>query len=141
MNRFIKFSKAMPLVFTFLFFFSITALIPAKSLAFVATGADLLGNSEAMASFDRAGDLDRINSIIAQDEVKDKLMTMGYSEEEIQDKLSSLTDEEINHLASSLDSVQSGSGVMGTLIGILIIVALVLLILHLMGHDVIVINK
>ena len=136
MNRFIKFSKAMPLVFTFLFFFSVTALIPAKSLAFVATNADLLNNSEVMASFDRAGDIDKINSIIAQDEVKDKLMTMGYSEEEIQDKLSSLTDEEINHLASTLDSVQAGSGALGIVVGVLVIIALVLLILHLTGHDV-----
>lgn len=136
MNRFIKYSKALPIVFTFLFFFSITAIIPSKSLAFVATSSDLLGNSEVMASFDRTGDIDKINLILAQEEVKDKLVSLGYSEEEIQDKLSSLTDEEINHLASSLDSVQSGSGALGLVIGVLIIVALVLLILHLTGNDV-----
>ena len=60
----------------------------------------------------------------------ERLEALGYNKEEISQRLAMLSPEERHDLATRIDSLNSGQGVWGIVIGILVVVLLVFLILH-----------
>jgi len=58
---------------------------------------------------------------------------MGLSTEDIEKRLSALSDDDIHKIATNLDSVNSGSGALETILVLLVIAGLVILILWLVG--------
>lgn len=70
------------------------------------------------------------NNILAQvnrAEVQQRLQDLGISKDEVSARMANLTDEELRDFSKQMDKAQYGSGV----VGILLIVALVLLIIYL----------
>ena len=86
----------------------------------------------------RASDTETVRAALENKLVRQRLADLGFSADEITARLSELSDEQIHYFASKLDQLRVGGDGLGILIGILVIVALVLLILHLTGHKVIV---
>ena len=86
----------------------------------------------------RASDTETIRAALEHKLVRQRLADLGFSADEITARLSELSDEQIHYFASKLDQLRVGGDGLGIIIGILVIVALVLLILHLTGHKVIV---
>ncbi len=87
----------------------------------------------------RAADLTRVQTVLEQKVVMQKLLDYGVSSEEAMAKIRSMSDSDLHRLASLSDRVAAGadSGV-GFLIGLAILVILVIVILKLMNKQVVV---
>ena len=72
-------------------------------------------------------------------DTRERLKEFGYTAEEIQSKLSQLSDEQVHQLALNLDDLNvAGDGTLGIIIALLIIAILVIVILQLMGHKIVI---
>lgn len=99
------------------------SLVPPVNASFIPSS-----NSREAATPDQ--DLEIISKALESKLVKQRLQDLGYSEQEIQDRLEQLSAEELHQLALQIDSLTQG-GVLGFLIAVLVIVVLVLVILRL----------
>lgn len=88
---------------------------------------------------DRTSDIEKIQGILEMKAVRERLRQFGLSHEEITQRLSQLSDEQVHKLALRLDDLRVGqdSG-FGIIIGVLVIIILVIVILQLTGHKVII---
>lgn len=90
-------------------------------------------------SSDREGSLLQIRKVLEIKMVKERLESLGFTEQEIQSRLTEMSDDQLHDLALSLDEIQvGGDSGLGIVIGLLIIVILVVVLLQLTGHKVIV---
>ncbi|MFQ5441647.1 MAG: PA2779 family protein [Thermodesulfobacteriota bacterium] len=105
--------------------------VPAESMAYI-VGAE--GAVEAT----RAVDMEKAQSILESRLVKMKLTQLGLSAEEINTRLSKLTDAELHRFASTIDSLYPGQGAIGVLIGVLIVIALVMVLLKLTNKKIVI---
>jgi hypothetical protein len=70
--------------------------------------------------------------------VKERMANLGLTQEEIQSRLSQLSDQQLHRTAQQLDSLKVGGDGIGIVIGILVIAILVVLLIQLTGHRVII---
>ena len=84
----------------------------------------------------RAGDVEKIQTILENKLIRQRLQDLGYSTEEITSRLAQLTDQQVHAIAQKLDDLKVGGDGLGFVIAILVIVVLVILILQLTGHKV-----
>lgn len=87
---------------------------------------------------DRSADLQKIQKVLELKMVRERLEKLGFSQEEIQARLSQIDNQQIHQLALKLDELRAGGDGLEVVIGILIIGILVVILLHLTGHKVIV---
>lgn len=92
-----------------------------------------------IAAVDRVQDLQKIQQVLEMKAVSERLKQFGLTSEEVQQRLASLSDQQIHQLALQLDEIRVGQGdALGVIIALLVIVILVIVILKLTGHKVIV---
>ena len=92
-----------------------------------------------LASVERAADLQKIRQTLEMKAVGERLTQLGLTSAEVQQRLSSLTDQQIHQIALQLDDLKFGqSDALGVIIALLVIVILVIVILKLTGHKVLV---
>ena len=97
--------------------------------------SEVLGLSPA----ERTADLEKVRKFLEMKMVRERLKEFGYSAEEIQSKLSQLSDEQVHQLALNLDDLNvAGDSALGIIIALLIIAILVIVILQLMGHQILI---
>lgn len=88
---------------------------------------------------DRAADMETIQKTLETKMIKERLGKLGFTPEEINNRLSQLSDQQIHKFALQVDDLKAGKdGALGVIIALLVIVLLVVLILHFSGHRVIV---
>jgi urease accessory protein UreE len=93
----------------------------------------------ALQQVDRTADLQKIQKVIEVKAVNERLRQLGLTQDEIQKRLTLLSDQQIHQAALQLDDLTVGQGdALGFIIAILVIVILVIVILKLTGHRVIV---
>ena len=100
-----------------------------------------LAPSEMMqlAAVDRVEDLQKIRQVLEMKAVSERLGQLGFTAEEVQGRLATLSDQQIHQFALQLDELRIGqSDALGVVIALLVIVILVIVILKLTGHKVIV---
>jgi O-antigen ligase len=107
-----------------IFVLSLISLVPRVEAAFIPS-------SDSRSGLMRNQDIQTIQKALENKIVKQRLQDLGFSEEEIQERLNQLSDEEIHSLAMQIDSLSQG-GILGLVIAVLIIVVLVLVIMKLM---------
>ena len=90
-----------------------------------------------MSQVDRTADLGKIQKVLEMKMVRERLEKLGFAQDEIQSKLSSLSDQQMHNLALQIDEIKTG-GDLGIVIALLVIVILVVLIIQLTGHRVVV---
>jgi len=80
----------------------------------------------------RDADIQRIQAVLEMKLVRQRLLDLGFSPEEIATRVSEMTDEQVHSFAQKLDDLRVGkdSG-LGIVIAVLIIVLLVILIINL----------
>ncbi|MDR2340152.1 MAG: PA2779 family protein [Deltaproteobacteria bacterium] len=84
-------------------------------------------------------DLDSIRAHLENKKVQETLRNLGFSQEEINDRLSQLSQEEISQLAGELDkTLAPGGSAAGIVIGVVVVVLVALGILSLVGKRVVV---
>ena len=91
--------------------------------------------SEAISleKFDRSSDLRKIQKVLEMKMVGERLRELGFTHNEIQERLDQLSDGQLRQLALHLDELQVG-GDGGVVIVFLLIAILVVLILYLSGY-------
>ena len=105
--------------------FGILSFAPRVDAAYV-SNYDMLSSTIE----NKDADMDAIQQSLENKMVVERLEALGYSKEEISDRLAMLTPEERHDLATRIDSLHSGQGAWGIIIGVLVVVLIVLLILH-----------
>ncbi|MGB6282656.1 MAG: PA2779 family protein [Syntrophobacteria bacterium] len=107
-----------------IFVLSLISLVPRVEAAFIPS-------SDSRDGLMRNQDIQTIQKALESKIVKQRLQDLGFSEEEIQERLNQLSDEEVHSLAMQIDSLSQG-GILGVVIAVLVIVVLVLVIMKLM---------
>ncbi len=93
----------------------------------------------AIAEVDRTADIEKIQKFLEMKAVGERLAQLGLTQDEVQKRLSQLSDQQIHQIALQLDDLKIGKDdALGVLIALLIIAILVVLLLQLTGHKVIV---
>ena len=110
----------------------VIAIVPRAEGAFIPSGAITLHEDQ------RASDLSTIRTLLEAKLVKQRLQDLGFNADEVKERLSLLSDEQLHNYAQQLDTLRAGGDGLEVVIGILVIIILVLVILHLTGHRVIV---
>ena len=102
---------------------SLISFVPRVEAAFISSG-------ESQTELMRDQDMKIIKKALEDKLVTQRLQDLGFSDQEIQDRMNQLSDQEVHHLATQIDSVNQG-GILGAVIAVLVIVLLVVLILKL----------
>lgn len=89
-------------------------------------------------SIKREEDIAKIQRALESKQLQEKLKAYGLTKEEIESKLSKLSDEQIHILAKASDRVLAGGDAVGTAIGILIIAILLVILLKLLNKEIII---
>lgn len=87
---------------------------------------------------DRTADLQKIQKVIETKIVRERLENLGFTQDEIQTRISQLSDEQIHNLALNLDQLKVGGDGLGVVVALLVIALLVVVIVYLTKHRVIV---
>ena len=94
-----------------------------------AASAAPIGTQTLLEFEQRAARVDRIQSFLAEEHVRAKLIELGVSAEEVQSRIAALTDQELQMLNQHIDIQPAGGNVL-VVVGIVFVV---LLILELVG--------
>jgi len=89
-------------------------------------------------TFDRASDLDKIRKVLEMKMVRERLKAFGFTADEIEKKLSQLSDQQIHQVAVNLDGLKVGGDGWTVLIVILLLAILAGVIIYVTGHRVVV---
>ena len=92
----------------------------------------------ALSPAERSADVQKIQKFLEMKKVRERLQEFGLTPDEIQARLSQLSDQQIHQLALKLDDLKVGGDALGFIIVLLVIVILVILILQVTGHKVVV---
>ena len=87
---------------------------------------------------ERDTDLDTVRQALEHQLVAQRLADYGFSKEEVQFKLQSLSDAQLHQLASVADDLAAGADGLGIVVTVLVIVLLVILILKLSNKEIII---
>jgi hypothetical protein len=90
------------------------------------------------AQADRNSDIDKIQKIIETKAVSTRLLQLGFTTEEVKNRLAQLSDQQLHQVASQLDDLKAGGDVLGVIIALLVIAILVVILLNLTGHKVVI---
>ncbi len=88
--------------------------------------AGMIGTESLIEAQERQGQIDRINDVLAKDNVRHKLIRLGINPANSEARVTSLTNSELQNLENSLNSLnEAGAGVI-EIFGIVFIVILIL---------------
>jgi hypothetical protein len=74
-----------------------------------------------------------INTFLDRSEVQKYLVAWGISPEEAKARIDSLTDEEIENIASRIDNLPAGGDGLGTIVGAALLIFIILLVTDILG--------
>jgi len=103
--------------------------ILALSLHLPAANAALVGTEAVVSAAQAQQDRERVLNTLNRDDVKAQLLARGVDPAQVQARLESLTDEEVQTLAANMDQLPAG----GDALGLLVLIFLVLLFTDIMG--------
>ena len=91
----------------------------------------------SMLSFDRSSDLEKVRKVLEMKMVRERLKELGFSPDEVEKRLSQLSDHQIHQLALNLDELQVGGSGWAVLIIVLLVVLIVGVVIYVSGHRVV----
>ena len=131
MKQFQQFCAKRQLIWYLVLFFSLVPGWPAPS------NASFIPSQGSLDSLDpsiRQQDLQKIQALLEKKVVSQKLKEFGLTPEEVNSRLSQLSNEEVHRIASQIDELQAGGDAVDALVLLVVVVLLVILILYLMKH-------
>lgn len=102
---------------------SLISMVPHVEAAFIPS-------AESQSGLMRDQDIQIIKKALENKLVKQRFQDLGFSEQEIQERMDQLSDQEVHSLAMEIDSLTQG-GIFEVAIAVLLIVLLVVVILRL----------
>lgn len=101
----------------------------ALSLHLPAAHAGMVGTEAVVNAAQAQQDRERLYNALSRDDVQAQLLARGVDPAQVQARVDSLTDEEMQTLATNMDQLPAGGGVVGALV----LIFLVLLVTDLLG--------
>jgi len=101
----------------------------ALSLHLPAAHAGMVGTEAVVNAAQAQQDRERLRSALSRDDVQAQLLARGVDPAQVQARVDSLTDEEMQTLATHMDQLPAG----GSVVGALVLIFLVLLVTDLLG--------
>ncbi len=92
----------------------------------------------ALSQVDRQADLGKIQNVLETKLIKERLVQYGMSPDEVNSRLSQLSDQQLHKFALQIDDLKVGGDGLGIVIALLVIAILVVLLIQLTGHKVVV---
>jgi hypothetical protein len=86
----------------------------------------------------RVTDLDTVRQALEHEMVAQRLADYGFSQQEVQLKLQTMTDAQLHQLASAADTLAEGGDALGVVITVLVIILLVIVILKVTDNEIII---
>jgi len=99
------------------------SIVPQVDAAFISSDESFSYNM-------RLQDTATIKKVLEQKLVKQRLKSLGYSEDEVKARLDMLSDNELHRFATQLDALIAGGDALSVLVAILVIVGIIALILY-----------
>jgi hypothetical protein len=99
------------------------------SLHLPAAHAGMVGTEAVVNAAQAQQDRERLHSALSRDDVQAQLLARGVDPAQVQARVDSLTDEEMQTLATHMDQLPAG----GSVVGALVLIFLVLLVTDLLG--------
>jgi len=119
------------LVFSMLLF----AVVPRVDGAML--GSEFIGLSPS----ERQVDIQKLQRFLESEVVSKRLLALGFTADEVAERLGSLSDEELSQFAQRVDQLRvAGDSGLGIIISLLVIAILVVLLLQLTGHRVVIVK-
>ena len=88
---------------------------------------------------DRGSDLAKIQNAIETKMIGERLKQIGLTPDEIQKRLSQLSDQQIHRLALQLDELRVGGDTGWVVLGVvLVLAAIAVLVIYLSGHEIVI---
>ncbi len=103
--------------------------ILALSLQLPAANAAMVGTEAVVSATQAQQDRERLAQTLSRADVQQQLVARGVDPAQVQARLQSLTDEEVQTLAANMDQLPAG----GDALGVLVFIFLVLLFTDIMG--------
>ncbi|MCR4348083.1 MAG: PA2779 family protein [Sulfuricaulis sp.] len=101
----------------------------ALSLHLPAAQAGMIGTEAVVNAAQAQQNRERLHNAFSRDDVQAQLLARGVDPAQVQARMDSLTDEEVQTLASNMDQLPAG----GSVVGALVLIFLVLLVTDLLG--------
>jgi predicted PurR-regulated permease PerM len=92
--------------------------------------AGFIPSAESQTELMRDQDMEIIQRALENKVITQRLEDLGFSDQEIQERMDQLSDQEVHNLAKQIDSLTQG-GIFGVVIAVLVIVLLIVVILRL----------
>ena len=89
-------------------------------------------------AFDRPSDLEKIRKVLEMRVVREKLKEFGFTANEIEKRLSELSDSQIHQISLQIDELKVGGDGWAVAFLFLLIAILIVLVIYVTGHRVIV---
>lgn len=94
--------------------------------------------AEASSDSQRIADLQKIQSILESKVVRQRLADLGLTPEEIDTRLSQLSDGQLHQLAMQVDAIIPAGDGLGIVIALLVIAILAVILIYLLDHRIVV---
>ena len=101
----------------------------ALNLYLPAAHAGMIGTEAVVNAAQAQQNRERLHNAFSRDDVQAQLLARGVDPAQVQARMDSLTDEEVQTLASNMDQLPAG----GSVVGALVLIFLVLLVTDLLG--------
>ena len=99
--------------------------------------AAFVPSADSWPTLDRQSDMAKVQKILEDKTVRERLKALGFTEQEISARLDQLSDQEVHALATQLDAVTTGGSTAEVIIVILLVAILVVLVLQLSGKRIV----
>lgn len=86
-----------------------------------AANAAMIGTPEVMAQQQHQVDQEQLMGMLDDEQVKEKLVSMGVDREQVESRIASLTPAELAQFNQQLDQAPAGAGVLGVIVLFLVI--------------------
>jgi hypothetical protein len=109
--------------------FTASVLIGSTVMLGLPAQAGMVSSAESMASAAQTDARAKVSALLARDDVRAGLAERGLSAEQAQDRVKSMSDEEVASLAGRIDQAPAG----GDILGLLFTVFIILLVTDILG--------
>lgn len=106
-----------PLLIAFL----VLGSLPAVASVPATQANGLVSTQDALSASQVASDRERINELLAREDVQQQLLLQGVQPAEVKARVAALSDEEVSQMANQLDEMPAGASVVGALFAVFVI--------------------
>ena len=99
----------------------------------ISAKAGIIGTEAAINSLQAENSRARVTAFLDRQEVQEAFIEKGIDPSQAKDRIASLTDQEITQICKTLDQLPAGGDGLGTVVGAIVLIFLVLLLTDILG--------